>query len=132
MNLAPYSVFKADRTIITKLLLMGLLVAILGIAADSIAIPRIGADSPTGGDGPYFIGIARSLASGSGYYLEDSFWPDLPNVARSPLWPAFLTVPSFLFSHASDNAILRFTGAALHGLSAALLLPLTFQLTGSL
>jgi hypothetical protein len=42
-----------------------------------------------------------------------------------------LAVPALVLPNANENAILRFTGAVLHPVSAALMVLLTFQLTGS-
>jgi hypothetical protein len=132
MNLVPYPLLGVGRPMLTRLLAAGLAIALLTLAVDVLLIVRMDPNSPVHRDGPYYIGLARSMAAGRGYYLEASFWPDKPEVGRSPLWPALLTLPSFLFSHANDNALLRYTGAAVHGGAAALLMLLTFQLTGSL
>lgn len=132
MNFVPFPLLGAGRQWLSKLLGTALAIALVTLLADAAFIVRMNPNTPTHGDGPYYIGLARSLASGRGYYLQQSFWPDRPNVARSPLWPAILAVPALLFPNANDNAILRFTGAVLHALSAALIALLTFQLTGAL
>jgi 4-amino-4-deoxy-L-arabinose transferase-like glycosyltransferase len=131
MKFAPFPLSRAGRSTVMKLLLAASIITLLTLVVDVAIVIRMNPDSPTKGDGPYYIGLARSLASGRGYYLENSFWPDLPNVARSPLWPAILAVPAMVFPNANDNAILRFTDAVLHAASAGLMLLLTFQLTGS-
>ena len=131
MNLVPFPLARADRKIVFRLCIAALLIALLTIAVDAAIIVSMGSDSPTGGDGPYYIGIAKSLAANHGYYLEKSFWPNQPEAARSPLWPVILTLPALVFSGANENAILRYTGAFVHGLSAALLALLTFHLTGT-
>jgi hypothetical protein len=131
MNFVPFPLSGAGRQWSSKLLVTALLIAFITLLVDAAIIIRMNPNAPTHGDGPYYIGLARSLASGRGYYLQQSFWPDRPNVARSPLWPAMLAVPALLFPHANDNAILRFTGAVLHAVSAALMVLLTFQLTGT-
>jgi len=132
MSFLPHPLLAAGRAMLTKLAAAGLLIALLTLAVDTGIIIRLNPYSPTGGDGPYYIGLAKSLASGRGYCLRESFWPNQPNVSRSPLWPAMLSAPAFLFPNANGDAILRFTGAALHAVSAVLIVLLTFQLTGSL
>jgi hypothetical protein len=132
MNLVPFPLFGAGRSALLKLIVVGLMMALLTLVVDVAIIIHMNPDSPTNGDGPYFIGLARSLASGRGYYLEKSFWPDRPNFERVPLWPAILAVPALVLPNANDNAILRFTGAVLHAVAAALMVLLTFQLTGNL
>ena len=132
MNLASYPLFRTDRKILSRLCLVGLLITLLTIAVDSAIIIRMDANSPTGGDGPYFIDIAKSLAANRGFYLQKSFWPDHPELGRLPLWPAILSIPEWFFPSANENATLRFTGAVLHGLAAAFLVFLTFQVTGGL
>lgn len=131
MHPAPFRLSALDRFTARRLVIAALVAAFVALAVDLVAIQRNGPDSPTHGDGPYFIGIAKSLAAGRGYYLPESFWPDLPNVARSPLWPAFLVLPARVFPGANENAILRYTGAVLHAGCAALMAPMAFQFAGS-
>jgi hypothetical protein len=131
MRIVPFPLSAAGRAMLIKLLAAGLLIVLLTLAVDAALITHVGLNSPTKGDGPYFIGLARSLASGHGYRLPRSFWPDQPDISRSPLWPVILSIPAALFPNADDNAILRLMGAALQAVSAALMLLLTFQLTGS-
>ncbi len=116
----------------SRLLMAVVAIFLLTLLIDSALIFHFGADTPTNGDGPYYIGLARSMASNNGYYLEESFWPNIPNVARSPLWPAVLSIPARLMPSANDNAILKFTGAVMHGIAAMLLILLAFQVTGSI
>jgi hypothetical protein len=85
-----------------------------------------------GGDGPFYIGLARSMADGRGYFLDRSPWPTSPHLGRLPLWPWILTAPRWLFPAASDYAILRGTSIFLHGLVALLLVLLTYRLWGEL
>jgi hypothetical protein len=131
MNFVPFPLSGAGRSMLLKLFVAGLLIALLTLVVDVAIVIHMNPSSPTYGDGPYYIGLAKSLASGRGYYLEKSFWPDRPNVARSPLWPAMLAAPALMFPNANENAILRFTGAVLHAASAAFMVLLCFQLTGS-
>ena len=130
-SVVPFPLSAAGRAMLIKLFVAGLLIVLLTLAADVALITQVGLSSPVNGDGPYYIGLARSLASGHGYRLKRSFWPEQPNISRLPLWPVILAIPASLFSNANDNAILRLTGAVLHAVSAALMLLLTFQLTGS-
>jgi hypothetical protein len=131
MHPAPFRLSALDRPTVHRLIMLALLAAFVALAVDLVAIYRTGPDSPTHGDGPYFIGLAKSLASGRGYYLAESFWPDLPNVGRAPLWPLILSVPARIFPGANENAILRYTGALLHAACAALMAALAFQFAGS-
>ena len=134
MNLVPFPLTAIDRRAAYKVLAIGLAVAFLCLVVDVLCIVKVGPNSPTLGDGPFYAGLARSLASGRGYVLEreNSFWPGQPTVTRVPLWPVILSVPARIFPHANENALLRFTGAILHAISAALMVALTLQLTGSL
>lgn len=126
-----FRISSLEHRTASQLLMAALAIFFLTLLIDCAIILHFGADTPTGGDGPYYIGLARSMASSHGYYLKESFWPDLPNVARSPLWPAVLSIPARLLPGANDDSILKFTGAAMHALSAVLLIPLAFQVTGS-
>lgn len=114
-----------------KLAVAALLIALITLGFDATLVVRMGTGLPTGGDGPYYIGLARSLASGHGYRLENSFWPDKPNISRPPLWPSILALPAFVFPNANDYVILQFTGTVLHGIAAVLMLLLAYQVTGS-
>ena len=68
------------------------------------------------------------MADGRGYVLDLSPWPTHPHLGRLPLWPWILTAPRWLFTVASDYAILRGTSVLLHGLVAMLLVLLTYRL----
>lgn len=50
-------------------------------------------DRPAGGDGPYYSGLAQSLAQGKGYVLARSPWPEAPHLGRLPAWPFLLSLP---------------------------------------
>ena len=132
MNFIPYPISTVDRRTAFKIVLSGVAVALLCLLVDTLIIVHVDPSSPTGGDGPFFIGLAKALASGRGYSLPNAFWPNQPNMDRSPLWPFILSVPARLFPNANPYAVLKFTGAVLHAISAALMVVLTFQLTGSL
>lgn len=85
---------------------------------------------PIGGDAPYYVGLARSLADGKGYVLDRSPWPHTASVGRLPLWPVILTPFVYLFPGADEYAIVRCTGVLLHAIAAVLLMLLTFRLWG--
>jgi hypothetical protein len=114
---------------------MFLFVAGLVMALGSIAVDVAGAiyihQGPVAGDGAQYISLAQSVASNRGYHLEIGDWPDQPNLGRTPLWPLLLSLPLRVLPNADPNFVTRCTGAVLHGISAALLVMLTFQLTGS-
>ncbi len=107
-----------------------LIVLIVAIAANVIALmatnPKLSGD----GDGPFYISIARNLASGKGYVLGDSPWPDKPTMGRAPVWPALLSIPARLAPGLDDLTLLRGTAACLNAASAALLFAITFILSG--
>lgn len=130
MSLAVFPLGSIDRRAIPKLTWLAVILVLLTLGIDSVAIKLGGPNSPTGGDGPYFISIARSLAAGHGYAMETGLWPGQPNVGRQPVWPFFLSIAVRLFPSANDNLLLRACGAVLHALSAAMVVLLTFQLTG--
>ncbi len=114
-------------------LLRGALVVLtIAIAANTAAL--IGTNSKSAGDsdGPFYAGIARSLAAGKGYVLEDSFWPDKPTMGRAPLWPFMLSIPARLASGLDDFELLRVTAACLNAVSAVLLFGIAWMLSGSL
>ena len=80
------------------------------------------------GDGAFYIHIGESLASGKGYILPGSPWPGKPELGRLPLWPAVLSVPSWLFPKAVDFVVLRWTGIVVNAFAAMLLVLLTYRL----
>jgi hypothetical protein len=111
------------------LFMAGLAVALGTVAVDVAAAIEMH-PAPVDGDGAQYVALAQSLAANRGYYLDIDVWPDRPNVGRAPLWPALLSVPLRVFPRADPSFIARCTGAVLHGVSAYLLVMLTFQLTG--
>lgn len=82
---------------------------------------------PMGGDAPYYLGLARSLAAGKGYVLDSTPWPHSASL-RLPLWPAILTPAVYVFSSFNEYAVLRCTGMVLQAGTAMLLTLLTFRL----
>jgi hypothetical protein len=129
---APFRITMAARETRVKLAVLAVALVLGTLLVDGVLILRGGQNTETHGDGPYYIGLARSLAAGKGYYLANSFHANAPNVSRSPLWPAMLSVPARLVPGANDNAILRWTAAAMHALCSAAFALLAFQMCGSL
>lgn len=81
---------------------------------------------PASGDGPYYSGLAHSLASGQGYVLQRSPWPEAPHLGRLPLWPLILSFAMRLHPGAGEFAVLRAMTVFCHALACALLVYLTF------
>ncbi len=112
------------------------MLAVLAVAIAANAGALLSTNSRMAGDsdGPFYIGIARSLAAGRGYVLEGmglTFWPDTPTMGRAPLWPALLTVPALLAPSFDDSSLLRVTAACLNALNALLLFGIAWELSRS-
>jgi 4-amino-4-deoxy-L-arabinose transferase-like glycosyltransferase len=73
-----------------RLLSVLLLLSLCGAAAISYAVPKT-----TGGtwDSVVYIGVARNLAAGSGFYLAHSL-PKRPFTHWAPLYPLILAIPA--------------------------------------
>jgi hypothetical protein len=84
------------------------------------------------GDGPYYSGLAVSLAAGKGYVLARSPWPEAPHLGRLPAWPFLLSLPLRVFPQAGEFAVLRISAVFFHALASALLLCLAYQFWKSL
>jgi hypothetical protein len=106
-----------------------ILVLAVAIIANVLAVFGTSSKSAGDGDGPFYIGIARNLAAGKGYVLNESFWPDKPTMGRAPVWPALLTLPALIAPGASDDQLLRGTAACLNVASALLLFAMTWLLS---
>ncbi len=103
--------------------------SIFGIIVGFVAAFALGPlNRPVGGDGAFFISLAREIATGAGY-KNTSLWPNSPEFGRMPLWPAILAIPTWLFSNANDFAILRCMTAVMHGAAAGLVTWLTYTLS---
>src|SRR5665213_305846 len=111
-----------------------MLAAGTGIAVEAArgSLGRAAQSGEAGGDGPFYISLARSMAAGRGYVSDDTPWPNSPHLSRLPLWPWLLTAPRWLFPSASDSAILQGTSIFSHGVVALLLVLLTYRLWGDL
>ncbi|MCL6543975.1 MAG: hypothetical protein K6T61_02025 [Bryobacteraceae bacterium] len=94
-----------------------------------LSFARLGGelDRPAGGDGPYYSGLAQSLAQGKGYILARSPWPEAPHLGRLPVWPFLLSLPMRVFPEAGEFAVLRISAVFFHALASALLVCLTYQ-----
>jgi hypothetical protein len=105
------------------------IVFLLALSVGFIAVRSAGPiDRYPGGDGPYYTGLAQSIAGGQGFVLKRSPWPNAPHLTRLPWWPALLTPGMWLFRHAGEYAVMRYTGVVIQSLAAVLIAFLTYQL----
>jgi hypothetical protein len=130
MALAKYPLSNSNRQTRMFLLVAGIVMALGSVALDVAGAIYIH-PGPVEGDAAQYVSLAQSMASNRGYRLDIGDWPDQPNLGRVPLWPLLLSLPLRVFPNADPNFVTRCTGAVLHGISVALLVVLTFQLTGS-
>ena len=100
--------------------------------ANGVALLATNPKSAGDSDGPFYIGIARSLAADKGFVLGESFWPNEPTMGRAPVWPFILSVPARLAPGLDDSTLLRFSAACLNSVSAVLLFAVTVLLGGDL
>lgn len=129
-----YSVSPAERRRRFPTGLAKHALVLLGLVAlvDSAVLGVVGRNQPLGGDGPYYVDLARSLASGRGYVAPHGPWPTQPHLSRLPLWPAILSVPMFLFPNSPSETVARYTGVAMVALGAVCIFGLTWILGGSI
>ena len=69
------------------------------------------------GDGPSYLHVAQSLASGHGYTEPHGLWLGAPTFRRLPGWPFVLSVPLWLLPHANPVLVARLTAAAMLGIA---------------
>ena len=120
---------QGDSPTGSKLLLIILIVlAVVGLTTAGYLF-LTGFTTPVGGDTPYYLALAQSLAQGRGYVDTGTFWPDVPSMGRAPGWPALLTPALYIFPSIDPLISIRVTTAILHTLSAALIAILTFRIT---
>lgn len=69
-----------------------MLAAGAGIAVEAArgSLGRAAQSGEAGGDGPFYISLARSMAAGRGYVSDNTPWPNSPHLSRLPLWPWLL------------------------------------------
>lgn len=132
MSLVPFSLRSVSKRVRARLLLIGLLAAVLAVVADSVIIKKTGPETPFIGDADFFANIAQSLAANHGYRLAKSPWPNELNTSRAPLYPAVLSMTFRIFPGAHVGPASRYTDAVLHGVTAALMVLLVYQLAGTL
>jgi hypothetical protein len=106
-----------------------LVVLVAAIVANAAALMATNPKYSSDGDGPFYISIARNLATGKGYVLGESYYPDQPTMGRAPVWPAILAIPSRLAPSLSDLSLLRGTAAWLNVANALILFGITFLLS---
>lgn len=111
--------------------LKGLLALFLLTAAFNTAAVLVwGPAKEEGGDAPFYLGIAQSLARGKGYISPESPWPEEPTYGRMPVWPVIVAGMLKLFPTSPPYAVMRFTAAALMGGIAVVMALLVFRVTG--
>ena len=103
-------------------------VCLLALAAGFWAVRLYGPiDTAPVGDAVFYTGLARSMADGNGYVLADSSSPR-PNLERLPLWPALMAPGLWLFPHAEESTIMRYTAVIIHCVTAVLMVCLAYCL----
>jgi hypothetical protein len=61
-----------------------------------------------GADSEQYMAIGQSLASGNGFKDPVGPWPNLPDYARMPAWPAIISIGSLVAPGVSPEAATRF------------------------
>jgi hypothetical protein len=93
------------------------------------AVAVTGPVRPLDADGPEYLSIAQALVAGQGFVAPLSPWPNQPNLARVPLWPAAIAGALTLFPGKNPRAVLRYLTASLNVLCCLSLYFLTVLLT---
>jgi 4-amino-4-deoxy-L-arabinose transferase-like glycosyltransferase len=83
------------------------------------------------GDGPSYLDIAQSVASGNGFQEPHWLWPGLPTSRRPPLWPLVLSPPLKLWSTSNPMSVMYATEVVLHALTIFCTAFLAWMLSGS-
>lgn len=79
-------------------------------------------------DSEQYMAIGRSLATGNGFKNPVGPWPDLPEIARMPGWPALISVGLRVAPWAKPEAVSRFTNAFCLSVAAAFFCALSRRL----
>jgi len=79
-------------------------------------------------DSEQYMAIGRSLATGNGFKNPVGPWPDLPEIARMPGWPALISVGLRVAPWAKPEAVSRFTNAFCLSVAAAFFCALSRKL----
>lgn len=96
------------------LVLVAALVLNLGIAF------VLGVHRPMESDSFYFLCIAKSLAQGHGYMLQEGFWSAVPTMSRAPAWPWVVSIGLRVFPGGSPDGVMRVMACLLNALAAGL------------
>ena len=109
-----------------------LLLLVFGLALAvnlGLAFAR-GLNRPMESDSFYFLAIAKSLAQGHGYFLQEGFWPQAPTMSRSPAWPFVVSLALRLAPGANADGAMRLVACGTNALAAALVAQLAWVLFG--
>lgn len=107
------------------------LIAVLAIVPVALVVMKMNPDRLSG-DGPSYLGIAQSVASGNGFKEPNWLWPDKPTVRRPPLWPLVLSLPLKIWSARNPLTVMYTTEVVLHAVTAFGAALLAWMLSGSL
>jgi hypothetical protein len=88
----------------------------------------LGVSRPMESDSFYFLCIAKSLAQGQGYWLQEGFWPAAPTMSRAPGWPGIVALGLRAFPAVSPDAVMRLMAVLLNALAAGLVAQLAWTL----
>jgi hypothetical protein len=132
VKLTQFALSNVNKRLRARLFTLSAAILLITAVIDTAGIVSLNPNSPIEGDGAQYLHLAQALATNRGYHLDISPWPNQPAVGRLPLWPALLSLPLRALPQANPDAVAKYTGAVLHGISSAFLVVLTFQLTGSL
>lgn len=105
-----------------------LVVLVAATAVNLLAGVVYGLRRPMCSDASYFLGIAKSLADGHGYFLKEGFWPDQPTMSRAPAWPFLVSAGLRACRSVSPDLLMRIMSLALNAVVAALVAALALRL----
>lgn len=107
-----------------------LAILLVGVLANACWISLLSKVKEFGGDTPYYLALAESLAKSPAEYINaKSFWETSPAMDRAPGWPFLLSLAIRTFPTANRLLLVKSTGAVVSVLGALLLAVLTKQLT---
>ncbi len=110
-----------ERRVLTLVLAVALVLN-LGVAIG------LGLNRPMQSDSFYFLCIAKSLAQGHGYVLQEGFWPAAPTMSRAPGWPWVVSLGLRALPGANPDAMMRVMAGLLNTLAAGLVAGLAWVL----
>lgn len=106
-----------------------LIVVAVASVASIFVIVTLGAFRELQSDAPFFLSIASNLANGRGYINDHSPWPGIAATDRMPLWPLFVSLFLRTWPAGDPKLVIRIAGAAVHVMTAVLILQLSWTLT---